>query len=300
MGNGRNHNLVIQTRQKDDELFKHVKPLLDGEVIELPIRRVSGYGSVKFLAISDLPFQLRIEEACSKDGPWTETHRVDSAVNPAGTDEIICSAVFPCGVFMRVFIENMGGSDQAAFNLCGAGHPIGGASGDSTGGGGGGGSDKLEDCATTTKASVKGTGAPISAAPCDGGLLIAGRDNGVVPNVQRHVLVDSLGRLIVSGVISDVSPGTVITSPPDIIVGVAATVPLPVPPADTRRMTVQNTGPAGSFIRVREIGGAAGAGTLLGRFSSRTFGGVDGAIAPLEVEEVVGTATTASIVFERD
>lgn len=288
----------VASRQKDDDLFRHSEPLADGASVELPVRLVSGYGAIKFLGISDESFRIRVEEACVPGGPWTETHRIDSGVNPAGTDQIVCQAIFPCGSYMRVFIDNIAGANQTRFDLCGAGHPIAGASGDS-GGGGGGGSNTLKDCATDTQASVKGNGIPYSGSPCDGGLQISGRDSTVGPNVQRHIAVDSMGRLIVVG--SDVLPGTVIgPTPADTVVGIGATVPLPAIPVNTRRMTIQNTGPALSFIRLRELGGLAGAGELLGRFSSRMFGGADGAIAPLEVEDVSGVATTVNIMFERD
>jgi len=106
--------------------------------------------------------------------------------------------------------------------------------------------------------------------------------------------------LVVSGVISNISPGTVIDTSADVAVGIGATVPLTVPPANTNRMTIQNTGPAGSLIRVREVGGPAGAGIILGRFSSISYGGIGGSIAAVEVEEVAGIATSASIQFEVD
>lgn len=106
--------------------------------------------------------------------------------------------------------------------------------------------------------------------------------------------------LIVSGVISTVTPGTTITTAADVAVGAGATVPLTVPPAGTRRMTIQNTGPAGSLIRVRAVGDPAGSGIILARFSSITYGGMDGAIDAVEVQEVAGVATSVSIQFERN
>lgn len=99
------------------------------------------------------------------------------------------------------------------------------------------------------------------------------------------------------------SPGTTITAVPDTPVGALATVPLPVPLSGTRRMTVQNTGPAGSRIRVRQVGGPAGSGTLLTSLGSTSFGGADGAIAALEAEDVAagaGVATTVGMTFERN
>ena len=107
-------------------------------------------------------------------------------------------------------------------------------------------------------------------------------------------------------IIVGVTPGTVIDTPPDTTVGVGATVPLPAIPAGTRRMTVQNTGPAGTWIRVREAGGAAGAGKLLPRLGEYTYGGADGALEALEAEDVslavggTAVATTVCLQFEEN
>lgn len=99
------------------------------------------------------------------------------------------------------------------------------------------------------------------------------------------------------------SPGTVINAVPDTPVGALATVALPVPPAGTRRMTIQNTGGSGSRIRVRQVGGPAGSGVLLTSLGSTSFGGADGAIAPVEAEDVApgaGLATTVGVTFEEN
>jgi hypothetical protein len=103
------------------------------------------------------------------------------------------------------------------------------------------------------------------------------------------------------------SPGATITTDADVAVGAGATVPIAVAiPAGTRRFTVQNTGPAGTWVRVREVGGGAGRGQLLPRLGQYTYGGADGAIAHLEVEDVsnaVGgapVATTIAVQYERD
>jgi hypothetical protein len=94
-------------------------------------------------------------------------------------------------------------------------------------------------------------------------------------------------------------PGVVITSPADTVVAPAATVPLPVPPAGTRRMTIEVTGGSAlTKVRIREVGGVAGAGRLLTILASTMYGGVDGAIAPLEAENVAGPAAAVSISFE--
>ena len=120
----------------------------------------------------------------------------------------------------------------------------------------------------------------------------------VIPNF------DTSGRLVTAAQTTG-SPGSTITTPADTAIGIGATVALPAIPAGTRRMTVQNTGPAGSFIRVREVAAGAGRGSILGRFSSVSYGGSDGALAALEAEDVsaavtgVGVATSAMTQFER-
>lgn len=97
------------------------------------------------------------------------------------------------------------------------------------------------------------------------------------------------------------SPGATITSPADVVVGVGATVALPASPPASRRGTVQNTGiTGGSIVRARQAGGLAGSGLKLPNFSTRTFGGADGALGALEVEEVSGVATTVAIQYEAD
>lgn len=109
------------------------------------------------------------------------------------------------------------------------------------------------------------------------------------------------GAISVKGV-----PGVTITTEDDVAVAAGATEPLAVPPAGTRRMTVQNTGPAGTWVRVREIGASPGMGRLLPRLGEATYGGADGAIGDLEVEDVslavggVAVPTTISVQFEGD
>ncbi len=108
------------------------------------------------------------------------------------------------------------------------------------------------------------------------------------------------GIVVVAG-----APGQSITTSPDVAIPIGTTQPLTPPPAGTRTMIVQNTGPAGSFIRVRRQGEAAGSGIVLARFGVATYGnGGAGAVAPLEVEDVsnavtgVPVAGSASIQFE--
>lgn len=100
------------------------------------------------------------------------------------------------------------------------------------------------------------------------------------------------------------TPTGTITSEADVPIPIGTTQPLTVPPAGTKRMRVQNIGPAGSFIRVRKLAEAAGSGIVLARFGVSEYGGADGSIASLEVEDVsaafggVAVAGVATIQFE--
>jgi len=147
--------------------------------------------------------------------------------------------------------------------------------------------------------------APAAASPQ--GTFIAGIARVALPVYADGDVVipafDTSGRLIVSGG-GGAGVGTTITTPANTAVGIGATVALAAPPVGTTRMTVQNKGPAGTFILVREVGAGAGTGILLGRFSSVTYGGPGGAIEPLEAEDVslatsgIAVATTVVTQFE--
>lgn len=118
--------------------------------------------------------------------------------------------------------------------------------------------------------------------------------------IQPVTLVDGAGNPV-GIIVSDVVPGTVITTPADTAVGPGATVPLPAIPSGTRRFTVEVTGgDATTRIRVREVGGLAGSGKLLVLLGSTVYGGADGAVAALEVQNVVGPAAAVAVQFERD
>jgi hypothetical protein len=112
----------------------------------------------------------------------------------------------------------------------------------------------------------------------------------------RRVAVTAGGNFVVSS--GAVAPGVVITSPADTALP-AGVVPLPVPPVGTTRMTVQVTaGDAATRVRVRELGGLAGAGVLLTLLASRVYGSDGGSVEPLEVELVAGAAAAIAIQFE--
>ena len=96
-------------------------------------------------------------------------------------------------------------------------------------------------------------------------------------------------------------PGTTITTFTDTPVAPGATAALPVVPSGARRCCVQVVGGSSATrIRVREVGGAAGSGRLLGLLDSTLFGGADGALEDLEIENVAGPDASVHIDYERD
>jgi hypothetical protein len=104
----------------------------------------------------------------------------------------------------------------------------------------------------------------------------------------------------------DPTPGTVITTSANVAVGAGLTVPLPVIPINTRSMLVQNKGPAGTWVLIREVGSPAGTGVLMPRLGEQPYGGMDGSLAALEVEDVslavggVAVPTTIVVQYQRD
>lgn len=70
-------------------------------------KNVAGYRTVHFLAISDQPLSLAIEEANEPEGPYVLTNTFDSSV--MGSYEAIGESVNPVGSYMRVTLQNIGG-----------------------------------------------------------------------------------------------------------------------------------------------------------------------------------------------
>lgn len=98
-----------------------------------------------------------------------------------------------------------------------------------------------------------------------------------------------------------VTPGTTIETPANTPVAAAATEPLPVAPAGTRRVRVQVTGgDENTEVLIRELGGAAGEGILLVNNGSTLYGGADGAIADLEAENIAGPDVVVRVQFEEN
>lgn len=123
-----------------------------------------------------------------------------------------------------------------------------------------------------------------------------------VNSVWVRMALSPGGEIIVT---IDPIPGATVTTPDDTVVAIGATVALPAIPPGTRKMIVQNSGPAGTWVRLREVGAAPGAGLLMPRLGEQYYGG-DGALDALEVEDVsfvvggVAVATTITVQFQGD
>ncbi len=128
-------NLLIPTRQKADEIFSSPpRPLVAGETYSSQVRLVQGYSAIAFLIVSDQAFQLRVEEATSPSGPWTSTLTSASSVDVASGAQKIAERIFPSGLYMRIFVDNLAG-DETFLDLSGIGIPVAGSAASSSGGG---------------------------------------------------------------------------------------------------------------------------------------------------------------------
>lgn len=115
----------IATRQKVDILFGPIqRPIPALSSVVLPVREVSGYGRINFLASSAQPFTMLVEEASLAAGPFAQTRTFSSAFDPVSGLETLCDQVFPCGSFMRVTVTN--GGLPASVDIFGNGLPHGG------------------------------------------------------------------------------------------------------------------------------------------------------------------------------
>jgi hypothetical protein len=124
-GNGRNHNFVIQTRQKDDVLFTLSSadgdPIAAAGELTLKVRRVEGYSQIRFLAFAASAFSLRVEQGPTGSGPFVQTQTLTSVAGPGG-EQLICENIEPGGSFMRLTVVN--GPTEQAPELKVLGHPV--------------------------------------------------------------------------------------------------------------------------------------------------------------------------------
>jgi hypothetical protein len=116
---------VIPTRQKVDFLFTQTSPGLmgAGQTFTSAVSEVAGYSAVAFLIVSDQPFQLRVLEAATPSGPFTQTASVNSTLDAASGLQKATVRVVPSGSFMRMMIQNLGGP-QTVLQLSPYGLPL--------------------------------------------------------------------------------------------------------------------------------------------------------------------------------
>lgn len=129
---------VVPSRQETEELFTlppipdNHPPFLLGAAGSIVIpaqpsltlslgKKVAGYSAINFLAMSDQPMTLLIEEANDPSGPFVPTESFTSAM--MGSFQGICERFLPCGSFMRVTLTNTGGA-QTVLSFKGVGLPI--------------------------------------------------------------------------------------------------------------------------------------------------------------------------------
>lgn len=114
---------TIATRQRSETLFEIGGPLDPGKCVTTPSRLAAGFSAVGILGISDQPFTVEVDEACSPDGPFVATQTLTSAVDPVTGLNFVCARVQPCGPHMTLTLCNAGPSPTTVLDLCGTGIP---------------------------------------------------------------------------------------------------------------------------------------------------------------------------------
>jgi hypothetical protein len=117
---------VVATRQKADRLFEFLDELDGGSIADLDAREVSGYGRVGFLGMAEQSFRITVTEGCDPEGLMAPSLIVDSTPDPVSGLQRICQLVFPCGLFMKVSVENLGSTSGIRFCAWGLPHGSGG------------------------------------------------------------------------------------------------------------------------------------------------------------------------------
>jgi len=109
MPNGRNHNFVIQTRQKTDVLFalSVVEPEVAEATVAFAARKVEGYARVLFLAYAGAPFSIDVFQATTGRGTYVQTHTLTSVLGPGG-EQIISTSIEPTGSYMKITLNSGG------------------------------------------------------------------------------------------------------------------------------------------------------------------------------------------------
>lgn len=109
---------MIATRQKVERLADAPSPLGPSATFVFPPRLVIGYSAISFFVLSDQPFEVRVEQACSEDGPWTNTSTLSSTFDLVALVHRVCARIAPCGSHLRVTLANLSPSSQTILQVC--------------------------------------------------------------------------------------------------------------------------------------------------------------------------------------
>lgn len=145
MGDADKSKFVIATRQVADLLWSSAAllgiptPPATLATKAFSVREVDGYSAIAFLGIADQSFQIRVQEASTPVGPWTQTALLASSLDAVLGVQKVVTRIAPTGLFMRIFVDNLSATAMKLFSLSVLGIPEGSAPGSTTTGGGGGG-----------------------------------------------------------------------------------------------------------------------------------------------------------------
>lgn len=112
---------AIATRQKGDLLFSVSTPPESGSSIELDTRLIRGYSALAVFGVSDMPFDVRLKEACQPEGSFVTTITISTSTE--GPVERACGRLLLCGIYGRLEIVFTAGVGSF-LNVCGLGVPI--------------------------------------------------------------------------------------------------------------------------------------------------------------------------------
>ncbi len=105
MPNGRNHNFVIQTRQKTDVLFVLSSEEPAAAEVAFNARKVEGYARILFLAYAGAAFSIDVFQATTGRGTYVQTHTLTSVAGPGG-EQIISTSIEPTGSYMKITLNS--------------------------------------------------------------------------------------------------------------------------------------------------------------------------------------------------
>jgi collagen triple helix repeat protein len=124
----------IASRQHTEALWKTVSQIPVGQIFQGDVRQIGGYANIAFLAISNQPIVLDIEEANDPSGPFLLVASFAAEVDSRG-QYVIREQYQPGALFARALVQNSDPNAGAVFDLCayGLAHGGGGGSGGSGG-----------------------------------------------------------------------------------------------------------------------------------------------------------------------